>query len=129
MSIVSLIPIIGQVIDKVIPDQNQAASAKQELDKLDQQGELQLMLAQIDVNKAEASNANWFVAGWRPFIGWICGFALGYEYLLLPLLSWASINIGIQSPPHLFMDGMMELVLAMLGVAGLRSVEKIKGVA
>ena len=125
----AIIPLIGSLIDKAIPDADAANKAKAELAMMQAKGELDLMLGQIEINKAEAQHSSVFVAGWRPFIGWVCGFALAYEYLMLPLFAWLSLNAGWQQPPHLVMDGMMELVLAMLGVAGLRTFEKYKGVA
>jgi hypothetical protein len=125
----AIIPLLGSIIDKSIPDTVAADKAKAEIATMQAKGELDLMLGQIDINKAEAQNSSVFVAGWRPFIGWVCGTSLAYEYLMLPLFSWLSLNAGWQQPPHLVMDGMMELVLAMLGVAGLRTVEKIQGVA
>jgi hypothetical protein len=127
--VAAFIPIIGQIIDKLFPDETKANEAKLELAKLQQQGELQLMLGQIQINKAEAQTGSLFIGGWRPAVGWICAIALAYEFVLMPLFAWASLNFGWQSPPHLVMDGLMELVLAMLGVAGLRTVEKIQGVA
>ena len=125
----AIIPLIGSIIDKAIPDKTAADKAKAEIAMMQAKGELDLMLGQIDINKSEAQHSSVFVAGWRPFIGWVCGLALAYEYLMLPLFSWLSLNAGWQQPPHLVMDGMMELVLAMLGVAGLRTFEKYKGVA
>lgn len=125
----AIIPLIGSLIDKAIPDADAANKAKAELAMMQAKGELDLMLGQIEINKSEAQHSSVFVAGWRPFIGWTCGFALSYEYLFLPLLSWLSLNVGWQQPPHLVMDGMMELVIAMLGVAGLRTFEKYKGVS
>lgn len=125
----AIIPLIGSIIDKAIPDKTAADKAKAEIAMMQAKGELDLMLGQIDINKSEAQHSSVFVAGWRPFIGWVCGLALAYEYLMLPLFSWFSLNAGWQQPPHLVMDGMMELVLAMLGVAGLRTFEKYKGVA
>lgn len=125
----ALIPLISTIIDKAIPDTVAADKAKAEIATMQAKGELDLMLGQIEINKAEAQHSSVFVAGWRPFIGWVCGLALAYEYLMLPLFAWLSLNVGWQSPPHLVMDGMMELVLAMLGVAGLRTFEKVKGVA
>jgi len=129
LPIAAFIPVIGQVIDKLFPDESKANEAKLELAKLQQQGELQIILGQLEINKAEAQSGSVFVGGWRPAIGWTCAFALAYEYLFLPLLSWFAIVHDMPVPPHLVMDGMMELVLAMLGVAGLRTVEKIQGVA
>lgn len=125
----AIIPLIGSIIDKAIPDKTAADKAKAEIAMMQAKGELDLMLGQIEINKNEAQHSSVFVAGWRPFIGWVCGLALAYEYLMLPLFSWLSLNAGWQQPPHLVMDGMMELVLAMLGVAGLRTFEKYKGVA
>jgi hypothetical protein len=124
-----LLPAITDIIDRILPDKDAALKAKAQLDMLQQQGELQLILGQLDINKAEAQSNSPFVAGWRPFIGWVCGFALAYEYLIMPFLSWICLNTGLQQPPHLVMDGMMELVMAMLGMAGLRTFEKTKGVA
>lgn len=125
----AIIPLIGSIIDKAIPDTAAADKAKAEIAMMQAKGELDLMLGQIDINKNEAQHSSVFVAGWRPFIGWVCGLALAYEYLMLPLFAWLSLNAGWHQPPHLVMDGMMELVLAMLGVAGLRTFEKYKGVA
>lgn len=125
----AIIPLIGSLIDKAIPDADAANKAKAELAMMQAKGELDLMLGQIEINKTEAQHSSVFVSGWRPAVGWICAAALGYEFIAMPLFAWASLNFGWQSPPHLVMDGLMELVLAMLGVAGLRTFEKYKGVA
>lgn len=127
--IAALIPLIGNVIDRILPDKTEAQRAKAQLDLLKEQGELQLIMGQLDINKVEAGHGSTFVAGWRPFVGWVCGTALAYEYIALPILSWICLNADWELPPHIVMDGMLELVLAMLGVAGLRTVEKIQGVA
>ena len=125
----AIIPLIGSLIDKAIPDADAANKAKAELAMMQAKGELDLMLGQIEINKVEAQHSSVFVSGWRPAVGWICAAALGYEFIAMPLFAWASLNFGWQSPPHLVMDGLMELVLAMLGVAGLRTFENYKGVA
>lgn len=125
----AIIPLIGSLIDKAIPDADAANKAKAELAMMQAKGELDLMLGQIEINKTEAQHSSVFVSGWRPAVGWICAVALGYEFIAMPLFAWASLNFGWQSPPHLVMDGLMELVLAMLGVAGLRTFEKYKGVS
>lgn len=124
-----LLPVITDIIERILPDKDAALKAKAQLDMLQQQGELQIILGQLEVNKEEARSSSLFVSGARPFIMWICGLALAYEYLIMPLLSWGCLNIGLEPPPHLVMDGMMELVMAMLGMAGLRTFEKTKGVA
>lgn len=122
-------PILGKVLDK-IPDPTAREKAKQELS-------LELMKAfqtadaqQVEINKIEAQNSNLFVSGWRPFIGWICGVAIAWVFLLQPLLGW---GIAIFDPsiklPQIQTENLLELVFAMLGMSGLRSYEKMKGVA
>lgn len=84
---------------------------------------------QVDINKAEATSSSKFVAGWRPFVGWVCGFALGYAYVLQPLLSF--VLVAAHHPvtlPSLNLDTMSTILLGMLGLAGARTVEKVMGV-
>ena len=85
---------------------------------------------QVEVNKNEALHRSIFVAGWRPFIGWVCGLAIFFEFLLRPILSYL---LPIYYPqlgvlPSIS-DVLLELVFAMLGMGGLRSFEKYKGVS
>lgn len=84
--------------------------------------------SQIEVNKAEASNANLFVSGWRPFVGWICGLALASEFIIGPLVTWAS---GLAKHPVawpvLNNGDLMTVLLGMLGLGGMRTYEKIAG--
>ena len=120
-----LIGLASKVFDKVFPDPSKAAEAKLELYKLQQSGELAAMLAQTETNKVEAGSPSVFVAGWRPFIGWVCGFALMYQYLVRPII------IGFY-PELVFPgldDNLWQLLLGMLGLGGLRTFEKTKGVA
>lgn len=127
----ALLDIGGKVIDRIWPDAAQAATAKLELFKLQQSGELAQIAGQLEVNKIEAANSNVFVSGWRPFVGWTCGMALVYTYIAYPLLLWATATWAPEvKPPALVNDGMLfELMLGMLGIGGLRTFEKIKGVA
>lgn len=111
-------------INKIWPDKSQ-----QEKDQL--AAAVVLVQGQIDTNKVEAANPNVFVSGWRPFIGWVCGTALLYTYLVYPTLTWA---LAIWKPeiqaPKLGNDSMLyELLAGMLGMSGLRTFEKLKGVA
>lgn len=126
-----LLEIGGKVIERVWPDPTQAASAKLELFKLQQSGELAQMAGQLEINKTEAASSNVWVSGWRPFIGWICGSALGYTFIVYPLLLWATAAWWpMVHPPALGNDGMLyELLLGMLGMGSLRTFEKVKGVA
>ncbi len=129
-------PTVGKVLDKIIPDPQAKTAAQLELLKLHQAGEfkeidnqLQRDLGQIDVNKAEAASGNAFAASWRPFIGWICGAGLAYQFLLRPLLAWASGIWSIPVPPDLDMGDLLTLLGGMLGLAGMRTSEKFRGVA
>ena len=120
-----LISLASKVLDKVFPDPVKAAEAKLELYKLQQSGELASMLAQTETNKVEAGSSSIFVAGWRPFLGWICGFAMGYQYLIRPFLTAFYPELIF---PGLD-DNLWQLLLGMLGLGGLRTFEKTKGVA
>jgi hypothetical protein len=135
----ALIPIIGNLLDKFIPDPAAQAEAKLKMMDMAQKGELaqldadmRLAVAQLEVNKAEAASGNMFTAGWRPAVGWICAAGLAYEFLFAPLLPWLVLALmGKQLPdlPDLPMETLMTLLLGMLGLGGLRTVEKVKGVA
>jgi len=87
--------------------------------------------AQAKINLAEAANPSLFVSGWRPFIGWICGFGIAWKYIAEPTVLW--ILVIIQSPittlPKIDASELIPLVVAMLGLAGYRMYEKSKGIA
>ena len=120
----------GKLIDRLWPDPTQAAAAKLELLKLQQSGDLAQITGQMDINKAEAQNASVFVSGWRPFIGWVCGSALAYQYLLRPLAMGIAASVGHPIAPLPGLDSnLWELMFGMLGIGTLRTVEKMKGVA
>ena len=112
------------VIGKIWPD-------KTEAEKAQLAAALAIVQGQLDTNKVEASNPSVFVSGWRPAIGWICGLALAYTYIIYPLLLWATAVWAPHiKPPLLGNDGMLyELLLGMLGLGGLRTFEKVKGVS
>lgn len=87
-------------------------------------------LAQAKINTQEAAHKSLFVAGWRPYIGWVCGAAITWAFLLHPIVVWASNLFGVAPPqPLIATDNLMELVAGMLGLAGLRTWEKRVGVA
>jgi len=118
------------LITRIFPDPAQADQAKLELLKLQQSGELASMTAQTDINKAEALNGSLFVSGWRPAIGWVCALALFYQYLLKPLASSILPAFGITIPPLVGLDdNLWQLMMGMLGMGGLRTFEKVQGVA
>lgn len=123
---------LSLVIDKLFPDPETAAKAKVML--LSQ--EMAPMMAQIEVNKAEAASGSMFVAGWRPFIGWGLGACLVMSYGVGPCIEWFGhwfFTIGwVQKIPPKFPSPdavVMELLMGMLGFGAMRSYEKIKGIA
>ena len=128
--ITALSPIVGKVIDRVVPDQEAAAKAKREI-----QSELvnninDIAKAQIEVNKTEAAHRNVFVAGWRPFIGWVCGAAFAYHFVLQPIFVFALAAYGVSLElPSFDMGALMTVLTGMLGLGGLRTLEKMKGTA
>lgn len=91
--------------------------------------QLQQTLAQLEVNKAEASSPNWFVAGWRPFVGWICGIGLGYAIFGLPVAQTVMVFIHRTFDPTLLpkldMGTIMGLLVPLLGIGAMRTVEKV----
>lgn len=120
----ALLDIGGKVIDRVWPDPAQAASAKLELMKLQQSGELAQIAGQLEINKIEAASPNLFVSGWRPFIGWICGTGLAYQFLVYPILI-----AFIPKIQQLDMGTLLTLLTGLLGLGAMRTVEKMNGVA
>jgi len=91
---------------------------------------IKLDLAQIQANTAEAASANWFVAGWRPFVGWTCGVGLAYVAIAEPIARFAALMAGYRGAfPLIDTSLTMQVLLGMLGLAGMRSYEKGKGTA
>ena len=120
----------NKVIDRLWPDPAQAAAAKLELFKLQQTGELAVITGQMEINKAEAANPSVFVSGWRPFIGWVCGAACAWNWIGLPMAKALAVYHQVPfalSPADL--SEMMPVLIGLLGLGGLRTVEKIQGVA
>jgi hypothetical protein len=117
------ISLIETVVGKVWPD-------KSEQERAQMAAALSLVQGQIDINKAEAASPSAFTSSWRPAIGWVCAMALACQYIARPLLEWGGIVSGHPLPPLPGIDNnLWELLTAMLGLSGLRSFEKLKGVA
>ena len=126
----ALLDVGSKVIDRVWPDPEKAAAAKLELFKLQQSGELAMIAGQMEINKVEAANPSVFVSGWRPAIGWICGAGFGVQFVIGPLAEWGSALYGHPVKfPQMDTGTMMPLLLGMLGLGGMRTAEKIQGVA
>jgi hypothetical protein len=124
----SLIPLVGDVLDRFFPDKEKAEQAKREIEAQLTSHFAQIDLAQLEVNKSEALSRNIFVAGWRPFVGWTCGFALFYTYLVQPIATFVLAQTdNLVHLPAVDLGMMMPVLLGMLGLGGLRSWEKHKG--
>jgi len=124
----ALIPLVGDVLDRFFPDKEKAEQAKREIESQLTQHLANIDLAQLEVNKEEAKSRNVFIAGWRPFIGWTCGIALCWTYILQPIAQFVLAQTGhLIDLPGLDMSTMMPVLLGMLGLGGLRTWEKHKG--
>lgn len=126
-----LISPISSILDKFIPDADERARLAHEIATMAERQAHELALAQIDVNKAEAASSSVFKGGWRPFIGWTCGAAFAYHFVLQPLAVFVLVSIGEPVPelPRFEMDALMTVLFGMLGLGGLRTFEKFKGVS
>ena len=133
MSLAAFIPVIGTAVDKLlnlIPDPNARARAEAEYHQAVLSALVQEGADNRETNKVEAAHSSIFVAGWRPFIGWVCGGALAFQYLIRPFWIWTAAVWWPEAPVPPSLDAMLwELVLGMLGIGGLRTMEKFKGVA
>ena len=119
---------IGQTVRQVLPNpeaQREFDIKIMELAARAEERENELMLAQIGVNQTEAQHTNIFVAGWRPFVGWTSAVALGYVFIVRPLLAQL---FGLDMPDLEIVELMM-LLGAMLGIGGMRTAEKFRGLA
>lgn len=134
----ALIPLVGTLLEKFIPDPQAAADAKLKMLEMVQKGELaaldadmRLALGQLEVNKAEAAAPDIFTRSWRPFIGWVCGLGMAYQFIMRPILPWLAAVAGIDTPPMppLELDTLMTLLFGVLGLGAYRTTEKIKGAA
>jgi len=130
MLLPGLTPVVQKLVD-LIPDPNARAKAAAEANERLLTVLSQADLAQLDVNKAEAQSGSLFVAGWRPAIGWVCAAALAYQYIVRPAATGLFDAFGLTHAPVLIGldENLWQLMLAMLGMGGLRSWEKMKGVA
>jgi hypothetical protein len=126
----ALLNIGNTLIQRIFPDPAQAAQAQLALLKMQQDGDLAAISGQMEINKVEAASTSIFVSGWRPFCGWICGFGLGYVAIIEPIARLVATLVGYSgSFPQIDTTLTMQVLLGMLGMGGLRSLDKSKGVA
>ena len=126
-----------QIIDKFIPDPKAKADAIFKLKTLEQQGDMASlnafvaeMTGQVEINKIEAASSNLFKSGWRPFIGWVCGSAFAYKFIVQPfllfLVALGQINIDISILPVLEWQELSAVLMGMLGLGSMRSFDRVK---
>lgn len=135
--VTTLLPILGNVIDKIIPNTAEREKAKAELALKLAENETELLKlftqidqGQIDINKEEAKSSSLFVAGWRPFVGWVSGIGCAWAFVGKPIADWAiAVSGHAIVTPVLNTGELMSLLLGLLGMGALRSFEKVKGVA
>ena len=130
------------LIERFFPDPEKKAEAQRALLQMQQNGELALLASETDLaklqtqtNVEEAKHANIFVSGWRPAVGWCCAAAFAYSYVILPFAQFVVFTFGttgmaeqLALAPRLELSEMMPVLLGMLGLGGLRTVEKVKNV-
>lgn len=118
-----LIQPVGDILDKFVADKDLKIKLSHELEK----EIISLNKAQLEVNKVEAKHSNIFVSGWRPAIGWICGFSIGYHFILEPIIQYILIVNAVQfETPEFDFSQLSTIVMAMLGMSTLRTYEKTK---
>jgi hypothetical protein len=134
--IAAIIDTVFRVIDKVIPDPGARDAMKLELLRMEQakglkqlETDLATMQAQAGINLADAQSGNLLQYGWRPSVGWVCSAGLAYEFVGRPLLAWVGGFAGAAPPPSLELGELVTLLLALLGLGGYRTVEKLRGAA
>jgi hypothetical protein len=126
---------VTSIINKLIPDPDKANEIKAEIEKalIAQQGEVEKAIAeaaraQIEINLKEAESPSLFVAGWRPFLGWVCGVAFACTFLVAPFFTWISAMLGGPAFPTLDSPTLTSLTMGLLGLGTMRTVEKVQGV-
>lgn len=131
MSITAIAAIVSTIIGPItnllseaIPDKDKRDELAHKLATMAASQAHENSLAQLKVNEKEAESAHMFVAGWRPYIGWTCGFAMGFNYIVVPILTGMDVHLQV-----LDITTMFPVLLGMLGLAGLRTTEKVKGVS
>lgn len=125
----SLIAPVTGLLDKFIEDKDQKAKLAHDLATMAERHAQELAKGQLEINKAEAQHRSLFVAGWRPFVGWTCGVALAYHFIITPLVLFATAYAGIEVPalPEFDMGSLLTVLMGMLGLGGMRTFEKFKG--
>tara|TARA_R110000796_G_scaffold34095_1_gene88179 strand:- start:165 stop:560 length:396 start_codon:yes stop_codon:yes gene_type:complete len=127
----ALIAPVAGLLDKFIEDKDQKNALAHEIATMTDRHAQEVVRGQLEINKAEAASTSVFKGGWRPFIGWTCGAAFAYHFVLQPLLLFCVALFGLDIPalPQFDMSSLMTVLMGMLGLGGLRTYEKKTGVS
>ena len=126
----SLLEPATKILDKVIEDKDQKNALAHEIATMAERHAQELAKGQLEVNKAEAAHKSLFVAGWRPFIGWICGVAMLANFLLIPMANFVlDLSGSTNTIPLIELETMMPVLMGMLGLGAMKSYEKVKKVS
>ena len=126
----ALLSPISKLLGKVIVDKDQRNALAHKIATMAQKHAQELAMGQLEVNKVEAAHPSLFVAGWRPFLGWGLSFAMVWHFVIAPMITFVCAYTGMTIPvlPIFDMDSMLSVLFGMLGLGGLRTFEKLKGV-
>jgi hypothetical protein len=116
------------LLDRFVPDPQKKAEAEMEFVRMAAEGELKQVIAQLEINAREAAHPSIWVAGWRPYFGWVGGTAFAYVGIIKPMLTWVAAIKGWPAPPDIDTEFLWVVVSGLLGIGSLRTFEKSKGV-
>lgn len=120
---------VGGIVNKFLPDKSQEEKDALTRELAQMSFDQAVILSQTDTNKAEAANASVFVAGWRPFIGWVCGCAFAWTFVAGPMVSYLAKLLGATVDlPALDLSQLSPVLMGMLGLGAMRTVEKVSGI-
>jgi hypothetical protein len=120
---------VGGIVNKFLPDKSQEEKDALTRELAQLQFDQAVIQSQTDTNKAEAGNASVFVAGWRPFVGWVCGAAFAWTFVAGPMVSYAAKLLGAHVDlPALDLSQLSPVLMGMLGLGAMRTVEKVNGI-
>lgn len=127
----NILPAVTDVIGRFLPEDKEArAKAERQLEQQLATHLAKIDVAQLEINKTEAAHRSIWVSGWRPFIGWSCGVALAWSYVVTPILHFGLAQAGLLVDlPAMDMSEMMPVLMGILGLGGLRTFEKFKKVS
>ena len=125
----ALIPAVSGILDKFVPDADTKNKLAHEIATMSEKHAQEALLAQLEINKAEAASGSLFKGGWRPAVGWVCAIAFAYHFILKDLIIFGATFAGVDLPemPEFDMGTLLTVLGGMLGIGSLRTYEKQKG--